>query len=259
MISPSYGYNFSIPEISETLKGSPTKNFRTLRQKIINRYSCQPPLSLIHKIFWWQKLLKHITVSLRCFSVPWDKNFWQNFVIYPSYAWKFSIPKTFWNPEGFLNEKFRYRETKNNRWKIITPPPPPAAHIHENSDTGTFSKHRSVRLRNVSVLWNNPNSTENWDFPSFILTIFRYRKLFETPKGSTTKNFGTVRQKTFVKKLCNPPPSLIHKIFWYQNFSETQKRFFYEFFRHSETKKYGKSWSYLYCIKYRNQRWNWIM
>ena len=94
--------------------------------------------------------------------------------------------------------------------------------------------------------------------------IFRYQKYSETPKGSTTKFFGTVRQKNFDgkswypppllsltffdtrdflkhrkvprrnfsalwdKKFCrrklDTPPPLIHKLFGYRKFSETQHR-----------------------------------
>ena len=53
---PSWAENFSIPKISDTLKGSPTKIIGTEWQKIFDRKSWNYllPLHLIHKIFrWW--------------------------------------------------------------------------------------------------------------------------------------------------------------------------------------------------------------
>ena len=53
-----YNYHFSIPEISKTLKGSPTKFFGTVRQKIFDRkswYSLFPPSSVIHNFFRYKK------------------------------------------------------------------------------------------------------------------------------------------------------------------------------------------------------------
>ena len=65
-------------------------------------------------------------------------------------------------------------------------------------DTRSFLKHRRVPLRNDSVLPDKTISTENRDTrPSFIPIIFRYQKLSEKQKGSSTNFFGTLRQKIF--------------------------------------------------------------
>ena len=51
--------NFSIPEISEKLRDSPTKNFGTVRQKKFRRKIVILPPPIIHKLFRNPKLVKH--------------------------------------------------------------------------------------------------------------------------------------------------------------------------------------------------------
>ena len=110
-----YPQHFSIPEISETLKGSPTKSFGAVRQKTFDGNSWYPPF--IHKLFrhrpefFWNTSQKGSPFEV--FWVPWDKKFRQNRdAPSPSYAWKFSIQECFWNTEGVSYEVFRYCETK---------------------------------------------------------------------------------------------------------------------------------------------------
>ena len=49
-----FSINFLIPEISDTLKCSPTKNFGTVRQKISTENLDTPPF-LIHELFRYRK------------------------------------------------------------------------------------------------------------------------------------------------------------------------------------------------------------
>ena len=96
----------------------------------------------------------------------------------------FSIPKTFWKTEGFLRQIFRFGPV---RQKISTKPwCPPLLSI------------KSVSL--PEIFWNTAQ------------------------KGSSTKFFSIVRQKSWQKTVTLPPPPLIHKVFRYQKFSETQIR-----------------------------------
>ena len=76
-------------------------------------------------------------------------------------------------------------------------------------------------------MWDKKFSTENLNTPSPLLSInFFAPKVFSNTaqKLSTTKFFGTVRQKVFDGICRYPLPPLIHKLFRYQKFSETQHR-----------------------------------
>ena len=77
---------------------------------------------------------------------------------------------------------------------------------------------------------------------------FSIPEISETLNGSATYFFGTVRQKIFDGKILIPPPFLppspppvIHKLFRYRKFSETQLNgFLYEMFQCSETKQFRR-------------------
>ena len=75
---------FFDPRIRDTLKGSPTKSFGTVRQKkslTENRDTPSlpppppPPPLLSIKFFDTRNFVKHRRVTLRSFSALWDKNF----------------------------------------------------------------------------------------------------------------------------------------------------------------------------------------
>ena len=90
----------------------------------------------------------------------------------------------------------------NSNGKSWFPPPPVFLTFFE---TRKFLKHRKVPLRNDSVLWDKTI----WQkivirAPSLIPYIFRYPKLFETQKGSSTKWFGTVRHKFLTENRDTP-------------------------------------------------------
>ena len=71
-----YPQHFLIPEISETLKGSPTKIFGTVRQKIVILPPPTPPL--IHKFFRYQKFCETEGTPYEVFRSCETKNFRQN-------------------------------------------------------------------------------------------------------------------------------------------------------------------------------------
>ena len=75
-IPPSLIQTFSVPEVSETLNGSPTKFFGTVRQKIFDGKSWYPlpPLWCI-KFFATRNFLIHRSVLQQNFLVLWDKKF----------------------------------------------------------------------------------------------------------------------------------------------------------------------------------------
>ena len=121
----SYPERFSIPEINETLKNSPTKIFSTVRQKNFERNPwCSPP-HLIHELIRYRKIseTQHRRVPLRIFSIQWDNKFSIENRDFPLLKIFFSIPETFRNTEGFLYKKIRFCETKNFWQKIVALPP----------------------------------------------------------------------------------------------------------------------------------------
>ena len=85
ILPPSRLQFFSIPEISETLWGSPTKFFGTVRQIFSTENHATPP-TLIHKLFGYPgSLMKHSTEGFPYGSLRHcqTKYFWQSFVILP--------------------------------------------------------------------------------------------------------------------------------------------------------------------------------
>ena len=118
---PSYAQLFSVTEISETLKSSPTKSSSTMRDKKKSMEECPTP-SPIHK------------KNFRCRIFPETQ--------------KGSATKCFGTVSHYTIEgQMRYR-----------PPPPPLCKSF--FDARSFLESRSVSLRNVLVLWDKEVSTE---------------------------------------------------------------------------------------------------
>ena len=119
----SYPLHFSIPEINEALKDSPTKFFGTAKQKVFDGKSWYfPPPLLIYELFRYQKFseTQHRRVPLWNFSVLWDKK---------------------------ISTEIRDIAL----WSI------------KFFDTRNFLKHQRVPLRSFSVLWDKTILTENRD------------------------------------------------------------------------------------------------
>ena len=141
----------------------------------------------------------------------------------PSYSWIFSIPEILWNTEGFAYEVFRYCETTNFWQKIVilppsSPSPSSSSLLFINFfDTRIIVKHRRVRLRSFSVLWDNKFSEENRDIPLICIKFFDTRNYWNT-EGFPYENFWHCETKIFQGKIVIP-----------------------------------------FCIKYRNQWWNWCL
>ena len=166
-------------EISETVKGFFWMFFGTVRLKIFDGISWYSPPPLIHKLFGYRKFseTQHRTVPLRNFSALWDKK------IFDGKSWYYPPPppsnSTFFgtrkqcNSKGFPYGNFRHCETENFRRKILIIPPPPLS-------------------RNFFATGNFWSTAE---------------------KVSSTKCFGSVRQKIFDGKSWHNP--LKHKLFRY--------------------------------------------
>ena len=102
-----------------------------------------------------------------------------------------------WHPREFAYDFFRHRETKNFRRKTLYFP---LLLIHKPLGYQNFSetKHRNVRLRNVSVLRNKIISTEKFDSSARLLNhkFIRYRKLSQTQhRRVPLQSFPVLREK----------------------------------------------------------------
>ena len=145
------------------------KFFGTVRQKIVDGkyFYCPPPI-----------------LSLNFFAT---RNF----------------PKH--STEGFFYETFRYRETK----KLSTEIRAITLWSMNVSDTRNYWKTKGFPYELSRHFETKKISTENFSTPSshlLILKLFCYELVSETAqKGSSTKSFGTLRQKIFDKKSWHNP------------------------------------------------------
>ena len=92
------------------------------------------------------------------------KIFQLSLVISPSYAWNFAMREIFWNTEVFPNEIFWYCVTKSFRRRNLIPP---TLWCIKFFATRNFRIHRSVPQRTFSVLWDKNFWTKSRDTPSF--------------------------------------------------------------------------------------------
>ena len=218
---PSYPYTFSLPEIfwNTPPKGSSTKCFGTVRQKIFDRKSWHSPSPLIHKLFRCRKLseTQHRRVHLQNFSALWNKKLsTENLDTPPSpfLSIHFFAAGNFLkhSTEGFTYKIFRHCETKNFRRKILILPPPLLS-INFFA-TGNFLKHTAecfnyeifrqcetkIFRRKILIVPPPPSYPYTFSLPEIFWNT--------PPKGSSTKCFGTVRQKIFDgKSWYSPLPS----------------------------------------------------
>ena len=167
-----YPYHISTPENSETLKGSPTNIFGTVRQKKFDGKSCYSPL-FIHKVFRYRKFseTQHRTVPLRNFSALWDEK-------------KFD-GKSCYSPL-LIHKVCRYRNFSE-------------------------TQHRRVPLRNFSALWDKKTSTENLVTPPFLSIKFFATGIFlkHSTEEFPYDFFRHCGTKNFRRKFLIPPPSYL--------------------------------------------------
>ena len=209
-------------ETRNFLKNSriPFRNFSALWDiKISTENRDMPPLLSIN-FFRYQKFSgKQKGSFTKLFVlVLWDKKNRQNRDAPPppSYGWKFSIKKNFWNTKVFSNEIFWYSETKTFRRKIVIPPPP------------------LLSIENFSlpeIFWNTAQKSSLAKFfrPCEVKKIRQNReaspllcsKIFDTRILSKHRSFEFYRQcetKIFQRSLAISPSHAqnfaIHEIFW---------------------------------------------
>ena len=115
---------------------------------------------------------------------------------------------------------FRHCDAKYFRRKILIPPP-----LIE-----TFSIPEIIETLNFSPYGNFRHfETNNFRrkiliFPPLLPKLHRYPKLIKHLRIPLTEVFRHCETKNFRWKILIPPPPLIHKLFRYRIFSETQHR-----------------------------------
>ena len=148
---------FRCPTFCEAQKGSPTKNFGTVRQKNINRNLWNP---LFVRKFFGQPFFSETNKG--CLTKLFGtvrRRLWQKIVIHTpfSYPKKFSIPEVFWNTEGFPYDFFRYGETKQFLRKNLIGAPSFIPNIFRYQK---FSKTQKSFSTCFSVVWDRKLLTE---------------------------------------------------------------------------------------------------
>ena len=189
---------FWYPKLREKPKGSPTKFFGIVRQKLSDKISWNPTFLSI-KFFDTWSFLKLKGSSTKFFGSVRPKNFRQKIVKSPSYAWSILIPETPWKTEGFSYKIFWYCETKKFR---------------QNHDTLSFSlMFKTFRREKFSEAQGSFYEIFRWDKKiqrkivtplPLVAKNFPYQKFSENRKGSASIFFGTVRQKIFNGKSWYP-------------------------------------------------------
>ena len=149
---------FRYQNFSERLKGSFTKFYGTVRQKVFDGKCWYPPL-----------------LSL---------TFLDNL--------------NFWNTERLPHEVFWHCETKIFRRKTVMLPPSTPLLSIKFFDTRNFPKHRKVVLRNVLILWDRTISTENSDTrPRLLSPAFFDTRYFLKQRKVPFRIFSVLRDNEF--------------------------------------------------------------
>ena len=146
-----------MPEISETLKGSFTKFFGTVRQKKIRRKLVIPPI--MHKIFRYPISWNTEGMPTKFFGTVRPKIF-DGKTWYPLVCIKFFDTPNFLKHLRVAHENFRHCETKNFRRKNVIPPS-----MHKIFRYPKISETFKGCPRNFSALWDQKFSTEKRDTP----------------------------------------------------------------------------------------------
>ena len=201
-----YPQHFSIPESSETLRGSPTKIFATVRQKIFDSkswYSRTP--RLIHKLFRYRKFseTQHRRIPLRNFSALWDKKVLteNRDTPHPLLSINFLDTRTFVKQKGPLM-KFFGPVRQKIFGKIMMPPS--HSYAWKFSIQEFFLKHRRGLLRKFSVLWDKNFRHKIVISPSDAKNFFDNRN-FPTHWIVPHQYFSVPWDKSFERKVVIPP------------------------------------------------------
>ena len=202
---PSFIQIFSGPEVSETLKDSPTKFFGTVRQKFRLEIVICPLLSI--NFFRYQKISGKQKGSFTklLVSVMWDKKFRQNRDA-PLLCMKIFDKRIFLKHQSVLQWNISIQWDKNSDGKSWYSPPL----------IQTFSIPEIIATINDSPTkffgTETKTPTENRDTPPPLIQTFSIPEIIATVKDSPTKIFGT-ETRNFRRKILIQPPLLLSKFF----------------------------------------------
>ena len=204
---------FRYQTFSETRKSSPRTFFRTVRQKTSTE---NRDITFLSTNFWMPEILfKHRGVPLRSFSVLWDENFQQKIRI-----------------SGFMQKIFRYHKFskaqtvsttkffKTSRQKTSKENRDIPVLCRKFFGSRNFLKYRRVLSRNVSVVWDKKPRQKIVICPSYAKKS-SIPEIFWNTEGFFYEMFRFCEAKNVDKKSWYP--LLMHKVFRYQIFSETQR------------------------------------
>ena len=199
-----------IPEISETLMGSSTKSFGTLRQKNWQNFVIPP---IMHKFFRYPKFLETLKGRARKVSGTVRPKFFDGKTWFPPVIHKpFRNQKFSRKTVRFPFASFWHSETKQIRPKIVICPLLSVIFFRWQKFSG--KQKSSFTKQFVSDLWDK-KFQQNHDAPLLSTKIFLLPEIFWNTyqKCSSTKFLGTLRQKNVDTKSWHN--SLKRKIFRY--------------------------------------------
>ena len=154
---------------------------------------------------------------------------------YPLLCIKFFDTPNFLKHWSDAHEFFWHCEIKNSRWKnVITPIK------HKIFGYPKISETLKWCPSNFFALWDRNLSPENRDITPFLsIEDFSFQKFSKTKNGSPAK-FSRSCEKINFDKIVKLPTSFAWKSSIPESFRNTEG-FFYELYRHSETKNFQRS------------------
>ena len=136
---------------------------------------------------------------------------------------------------------------------------PPLLSIN-SCDTGSFLKHRRFPLRSFSVLWDNRVSMGSCDTRPFFLSLkFFDTRNFLNHRRVPPRNFSVPSDKFLTENCDTPSLPLLFIKFCDTWIFLTHRRFYLRSFCVLRNKKVSTKILILFCIKCRNQWWNWCL
>ena len=247
-----------MPEINEALKDSPTKFFGTVRPKSLDGKTWYPPFFFI-KLFETKNFLKNSRIPLRKFSALLDlKMSTENGDARPLIHKFFSIPENFGKQKGSFTKLFVSVLWDKNFDKTVMPPPSPSYAWKFSIEE--FFWNTKLFSNEIFRYSETKTSTENRNPPHALLSIkyFSLPEIFWNTEWFPGEVFSVLWDKENFDKTVKLPPSSAWNFSIPEFFRKTEG-FSYEYSRHWETKIFRRKIVIPFCIKYRNQWWNWCL
>ena len=246
--------NFWYPMFSETLDGSPQCFWRCETKKLSTQNSEIPFLFLCIKFFDTWNILKHWRAPREIFCYCETKNVRRKSVIPLPHLLSiifFSYQKISETQKGSVTKFFG-----PVRQKIFDKNMMPPSYASEFLMSEFFETQKGSLTNSFGTV-KQRKTTENSDIPLCI-------KLFDTRNflkhwRDPLRSFSVLWDKKIFDKAMMPPPLPCMQIFDTKIFFETQKCSPTKFFGTVRQKNLNEKWYPLFCIKYRNQWWNWCL